>query len=275
MNDRSLESLEQEVHRLNGVIAELHQQLLQAQKLGSIGMLASSITHEFNNVLTTIINYAKMGVRRRDDETRDKAFDKILAAGQRASRITTGLLSYARARGDRRDVHSLAQLVQDVLVLVEKDLQKHRISLQLDLQPDASAEVNASQVQQVLLNLIINARQAMQPGGTLCLATRRNERAGTAEILVRDTGTGIPADRLPLIFEPFYTSKTADAQGQGGTGLGLALCKDVVESHRGRIRVESVVGKGTTFTLKFPLATAADSAVRVSSPAPAQLAGYG
>lgn len=272
MNDRSLESLEQEVQRLNGVIAELHLQLLQAQKLGSIGMLASSITHEFNNVLTTVINYAKMGIRRRDDDTRDKAFDKILAAGQRASKITTGLLSYARARGDRRDVHSLAQLVQDVLVLVDKDLQKHRISLQLDLQPDACAEVNASQIQQVLLNLIINARQAMQPGGTLCLATRRNEPAGTAEILVRDTGTGIPADKLPLIFEPFYTSKTTDVQGQGGTGLGLALCKDVVESHRGRIRVESVVGKGTTFTLKLPLATAADSAVRLSSPAPAQLA---
>ncbi|MFO1092810.1 MAG: ATP-binding protein [Planctomycetaceae bacterium] len=273
MSDRSPESLEQEVARLEGVVAEMHQQLLQAQKLGSIGMLASSITHEFNNILTTVINYAKMGVRHRDEAVRDKAFDKILTAGQRASKITTGLLSYARARGDRRDVHSLAQLVQDVLILVEKDLQKHRISTQLDLQPDALAEVNSSQIQQVLLNLIINARQAMEPGGMLCIATRRNEPAGTAELLVRDSGSGIPADKLPLIFEPFYTSKTADAGGQGGTGLGLALCKDVVESHRGRIRVESVVGKGTTFTLKFPLATAAAAAIRLTIEPPSQKAG--
>jgi len=273
MQHRSPESLQQEIERLERLVADLHQQLLQAQKLGSIGMLASSITHEFNNILTTIINYAKMGVRHRDEAVRGKAFDKILAAGQRASKITTGLLSYARARADRRDVHSLAQLVQDVLVLVEKDLQKHRIGLQLDLQPDAFSEVNSSQIQQVLLNLIINARQAMQPGGTLCLATRRNESAGTAELLVRDSGSGIPAEKLPLIFDPFYTSKTADAAGQGGTGLGLALCKDVVESHHGRIRVESVVGKGTTFTLKFPLAPAAATAIRAAQEPPVQKAG--
>ena len=273
MNDRDPQALEQEIQRLEGVVADMHDQLLQAQKLGSIGTLASSITHEFNNILTTVINYAKMGVRHKDDAVRDKAFDKILAAGQRASKITTGLLSYARARGDRRDTHSLAQLVEDVLILVEKDLQKHQISLQLDLQPEAVAEVNASQVQQVLLNLMINARQAMQPGGLLCVATRRNDAAGTAEVLVRDTGDGIPAEKLAKIFEPFYTSKTADEQGQGGTGLGLSLCKDVVESHRGRIRVESTVGKGTTFTLKFPLVDAVSAAIRIAPQAPAQKAG--
>jgi signal transduction histidine kinase len=273
MLDRDPVELEREILRLEGVVAELHNQLLQAQKLSSIGTLASSITHEFNNILTTVINYAKMGVRHKDDAVRDKAFDKILNAGQRASKITTGLLSYARARGDRRDVHSLSQLVQDVLVLVEKDLQKHRISLQVDLPPDAFASVNASQIQQVLLNLIINARQAMQPGGTLCVATRRNEPAETAEILVRDTGSGIPADKLSRIFEPFYTSKTADSDGQGGTGLGLSLCKDIVESHQGRIRVESALGKGTTFTIKLPLATPAASAIRISPESPAQKAG--
>ena len=273
MSERDVASLELEILRLEGVVTELHSQLIQAQKLGSIGTLASSITHEFNNILTTVINYAKMGVRHRDDAIRDKAFDKILAAGQRAAKITTGLLSYARARGDRRDVFSLSQLMQDVLVLVEKDLQVHRISLQLDLPPDAIAEVNASQVQQVLLNLIINARQAMQPGGLLCIATRRNEPAGTAEILIRDNGAGIPAEVLPRIFEPFFTSKTADAAGQGGNGLGLSLCKEIVESHHGRIRVESVVGKGTTFLLKFPLATAQATAIRVTPVPPAQKAG--
>lgn len=273
MTDPELQARDREIQRLESVVAEMHDQLLQAQKLGSIGTLASSITHEFNNILTTVINYAKMGVRHKDDAVRDKAFDKILAAGQRASKITTGMLSYARARGDRRDAHSLAQLVQDVLILVEKDLQKHQISLQLDLQPEAVAEVNSGQVQQVLLNLIINARQAMEPGGSLCVATRRNDASGTAEVLVRDTGAGIPPDKLAKIFEPFYSSKTADEQGQGGTGLGLSLCKDVVESHGGRIRVDSVVGKGTTFMLKFPLARGEAAAIRITPAPPAQKAG--
>jgi signal transduction histidine kinase len=114
--------------------------------------------------------------------------------------------------------------------------------------------VNPSQVQQVLMNLIINARQAMEAGGTLSIAIRRNDETRMGEVLVRDTGSGIPADKLPHIFETFYTTKVADEQGQGGTGLGLALCKEVMESHHGRIRVESAAGRGTTFTLKFPLA---------------------
>ena len=247
--------MQRELDDLRATVADLQQRLMQAQKLASVGTLASSITHEFNNILTTIINYAKMGVRHKDAATRDKAFDKVLAAGQRASKITTGLLSYARGRGDRRESMTLNRLVEDVLVLVEKDLQVHRIRLQLDVLGEPLVLVNPSQVQQVLMNLIINARQAMDAGGTLYILIRRNDETRMAELLVRDTGSGIPADKLPHIFETFYTTKVADASGQGGTGLGLALCKEVLESHHGRIRVESAVGRGTTFTLKFPLAS--------------------
>jgi signal transduction histidine kinase len=248
-----------ELEQLRAQVADLQQRLMQAQKLASVGTLASSITHEFNNILTTIINYAKMGVRHKDAATRDKSFDKILAAGQRASKITTGLLSYARARGDRRESITLNRLVEDVLVLVEKDLQVHRVRLQYDVLAEPLVVVNPSQVQQVLLNLIINARQAMGAGGTLSIVVRRNDETRMGEVLVRDTGSGIPADKLPHIFETFYTTKVADAQGQGGTGLGLALCKEVMESHHGRIRVESAEGRGTTFTLKFPLAAEAQA----------------
>jgi signal transduction histidine kinase len=246
--------LQQELEQLRAQVADLQQRLMQAQKLASVGTLASSITHEFNNILTTIINYAKMGVRHKDAATRDKSFDKILAAGQRASKITTGLLSYARGRADRRESITLNRLVEDVLVLVEKDLQVHRVRLQYDVLAEPLVVVNPSQVQQVLMNLIINARQAMEAGGTLFILIRRNDETRMGEVLVRDTGSGIPADKLPHIFETFYTTKVADEQGQGGTGLGLALCKEVMESHHGRIRVESAVGRGTTFTLKFPLA---------------------
>src|SRR5690606_19705501 len=142
-------------------LASLQVQLVEAQKLGSVGALASSITHEFNNILMTVINYAKMGLRHKDAATREKAFDKILSAGQRASKITTGMLAYARAKGDRREPLSLQQVVQDVLVLVEKDLQMNRVRLQTNFIDEPYAAISAGQVQQVLLNLLINARQAM------------------------------------------------------------------------------------------------------------------
>ncbi len=235
-------------------IQSLREQLLQAQKMSTVGALASSITHEFNNILTTVINYAKMGLRHKTNETREKAFNKILMAGQRASKITTGMLSYARNGEDRREVMDLTELVQDVLVLVEKDLQIHRVRLETHVEGRAIAEVHASQIQQVLLNMIINARQAMDGGGRLDIGIRGNTESCCAEISIRDSGHGIPGDQLRKIFDQFYTTKTADEGGQGGTGLGLALARDVIESHNGRLRVDSAVGKGTTFTLKFPLA---------------------
>ncbi len=249
MTDQQLESRIQE---LEAQLSQLQQQLVQAQRLSSVGALASSITHEFNNILTTVINYSKMGLRHKDVATREKAFNKILTAGQRASKITTGMLSYSRGKGERREPHDLVNLVEDVLVLVEKDLQMHRVKLQTDFLDHPFAEVNASQIQQVLMNLIINARQAMDGGGRLFITVRSNEESGMGEIAIRDTGQGIPADKLPKIFAPFFSTKTADEQGQGGTGLGLALCRDIIEAHKGRIRVESAVGHGTTFTLKFP-----------------------
>lgn len=242
-----------EIQELQSRIVELEQQLLHAQKLGSVGELASTITHEFNNILTTIINYAKLGLRHEDKANRDKAFDKILSAGQRAAKITTGLLSYARARDHRQEANSLTKLVQDVLVLVDKDLQVHRIRLELHLDSEPYAEVNPGEIQQVLLNLLVNARQAMQPGGTLTVSVTANEEDRWAEISVQDTGSGIPPEKLPHIFTRFFTTKTSDHQGQGGNGLGLALCKKIMDSHQGRIRVESALGRGTRFTLKFPL----------------------
>lgn len=235
-------------------IQDLQQQLREAQKLSTVGSLASSMTHEFNNILMTIINYAKLGLRHKDAATREKAFDKILAAGQRASKITTGVLGYSRRGSDRREPTNLVALAQDVLVLVAKDLQMHRARLQTNFDPQpVVADVNAGQLQQVLLNLIINARQAMPNGGQLTVTVSTNQEAGVGEISVRDSGEGIPPDTLRKIFDPYFTTKTADSQGQGGTGLGLSMAREVIEAHHGRIRVESTVGQGTTFTLKLPL----------------------
>jgi signal transduction histidine kinase len=257
---------EQQIAQLRAENEELRKRLMQAQRMTSVGALAFSITHEFNNILTTVINYAKMGLRHKDAVTREKSFDKILTAGQRAARITTGLLAYARNKDSRREPTDLVQLCQDVIVLIEKDLQSHRIRLETLFDGRPYASVCGTQIQQVVLNLLINARQAMPNGGQITLGVRINPDGGMAEISVRDTGTGIPADKLRTIFEPFFTTKTADAQGQGGTGLGLALCREIIEAHQGRIRVESAVGKGTIFTLKFPAVEAPVVGGPVSKP---------
>jgi signal transduction histidine kinase len=109
------------------------------------------------------------------------------------------------------------------------------------------------QIEQILINLIINARQAMPRGGRLLIEVRENKSSGMAEIRIADTGVGIAPERLRLIFEPFYTTKEPDEHGHGGTGLGLSVCRQIIEHHHGRIRVESVVGKGSAFTVKLPL----------------------
>ena len=248
-------SNDQRIAELELQLSQMQSQLMQAEKMSTVGVLASSITHEFNNILTTVINYAKMGIRHKDEAIREKSFTKILAAGQRAAKITTGMLSYARTNSDHKESHEIDQLIDDVLVLVEKDLQVHRISLVKKIEQHPRATVNANQIQQVVLNLIINARQAMDEGGTLTIGLRENVAEQFAEISIRDTGCGIPAKTLPKIFDSFFTTKKADAAGQGGSGLGLAMCKDVIEDHQGRIRVESTPGKGTAFILKLPLAT--------------------
>jgi signal transduction histidine kinase len=232
----------------------LRQQLLQAQRLSSVGALASSVAHEFNNILTTIINYARLALRPTQDEaSRNQALEKILKGGQRAAVIVSSMLGFARNGSSQKQQTDLAALVDEVLVLTEKDLSKHRIQVETKYLGRPHAWVVPGQIEQVLLNLLINARQAMPRGGRLRIEVRENERTQLAELKIADTGTGIPPERLRLIFEPFYTTKEPDEHGHGGTGLGLSVCRQIIEQHNGRIRVESVVGKGSTFIVKLPL----------------------
>ncbi|MFM7869839.1 MAG: sensor histidine kinase [Planctomycetaceae bacterium] len=257
----------QQVQELTDRLARLEEELMRAQRLSSVGALASSITHEFNNILTTVINYAKMGLRHPDEATRTKALDRILTASQRAAKITTGMLSYARSTSSRIEPQDLKRLLEDVLVLLQKDLQMHRITVDLQLADNVWALANSSQIQQLLMNLIVNARQAMKEAGRLRLVVRDNPEEGWAELVVADNGCGIPQDKLPRIFESFYTTKAPDERGQGGTGLGLAVCLKIVESHHGRIRVESEVGRGTTFTLRLPRSESPAGFISTSAPA--------
>lgn len=230
---------------------ELERRLIQLERLAAVGELSSTTTHEFNNLLMTIINYAKFGIRNKDEASRDKAFSRILDAANRGAKITSTVLGLSRTGSGQMEPIDLAGLVDDTLVLLERELVKFRIDIERDLQPVPKILGSASQLQRLLLNLITNARQAIGERGTIRVRVAQEKDA--VALTIRDTGCGIPMENLPKLFQPFFTTKSGpDSSGKGGTGLGLAACKEIVDAHRGRIRVDSTVGKGTAFTIRFP-----------------------
>ena len=235
-------------------VAELRRQVLEARKLAGLGELLGTTTHEFNNALTTILNYAKMGLRHRDQPTRDKALERILSAGTRAAKITASVLGMSRSGSTRFEPVNLNLLIEDVLVLLERELMKYRVQLEREFAPVPKVSANPGQLQQVLLNLLVNARQAMDGGGRLILRLSYDEPSGLVDMMVRDTGCGMTPDVMRRIFEPRFSTKSGpDETGKGGTGLGLSACKEIVDAHRGRIRVESAPGKGTAITIRLPV----------------------
>jgi signal transduction histidine kinase len=238
----------------DGELAALRQELVRTQRLAALGELAGTTTHEFNNVLMTIINYAKLGLRHKDDATRDKALERILAAATRAEKITNSVLGMARNRSEEFAPTELAPLVEQSLLLLEREMQKYRVAVRTEFSPAPPVRAIGNQIQQVLLNLMTNARQAMSAGGELLLRIWHDSDAKLVDLTVRDSGSGIPREQLPKIFDRYYTTKSGpDATGKGGTGVGLSACREIVEAHHGRIRVESTVGKGTAFTVRLPV----------------------
>ncbi len=243
-------------------IAALRSELKRMQALATLGELTGTATHEINNVLMTIINYAKLGIRNQDQSSRDKALTKILEASERAAKITGTILAQARNRGDSMQPTDLASLISDALVLLEREMRKYRITVETEVDPSTPrALASGNQIQRVLLNLLINARQAMPEGGTIWIKLAPCDQGKLIELTVRDCGSGIPRETLPHIFAPFYSTKSGpDETGKGGTGLGLAACKEIIDDHQGRIRVESTVGRGTAFIIRLPAANGQQAA---------------
>ena len=232
----------------------VQQQLVEAQRMAALGELVSTTTHEFNNVLMTILNYAKLGLRNRDEATRDKALTKILAAAERAEKITNSVLGLARNRKQEFAPTNLAEIISESLVLLEREMQKYRVAVRCEFADVPPVRAIGNQIQQVLLNLMTNARQAMPNGGELLLRLTLDEASDSVDLTVRDSGVGMPREQLTKIFDRFYSTKDGpDETGKGGTGVGLSTCKDIVEAHQGRFRVESTVGKGTAFTIRLPM----------------------
>jgi signal transduction histidine kinase len=243
-------------------IESLRRQVIALQRISSLGVLAGGVFHELNNALTPILNYAKLGLRNPDPAYRERALTQIVDAAQRAATITRGMLGLSRPGNIKhREPTDMARLVDEVVTLVKKDMARYRVRLDVKAAGRLYARVNPAQIQQVLLNLLINARQAMPDGGVVRLRLGLDTAGRLAEISVADTGVGIAPADLRRIFEPFFSTKSEpDAAGQGGTGLGLAVCRDIVEAHHGRLRAESRPGEGSTFTIILPACPPAEAA---------------
>jgi len=235
----------------------LEEQLLQAEKLSSIGLLAAGVAHEINTPLTGISSYtqillkegAKEGAKddAKDDERRRAILKKIEKQTFRASEIVSGLLSFSRLGGSEFTTVDINQIIHDSLSLLDHQLDRNCIRVERDMYTTLPPVYgNTGKLQQVFVNLFLNARDAMPSGGELGIHTGMDDSMVVVDI--SDTGGGIPGDNLKRIFDPFFTTK-----GIGkGTGLGLAVSYGIIQEHGGGIFVESDAGKGTRFTLKLP-----------------------
>ncbi len=234
---------------------QLEEQLQISDKMASIGLLAAGVAHEVNTPLTGISSFTQMLLDGADPEDpRTRLLEKIERQTFRAAKIVNGLLNLSRpatAVPEQAPV-DLNVVVNDVLALLEHQFKVARIQVRREMpQPGPVVMGTEFKLQQVFLNLLINARDAMPKGGWLTLSTRTAD--GSAVVEVSDTGAGIPSDTLARIYDPFFTTK---AIGQG-TGLGLSITYGIVREHDGTITCDSAVGVGTRFTLSFPLASPA------------------
>ncbi len=223
-----------------------------AEKLAALGTLAAGLAHELNNPIGIISSRIEIMLLDAESEPLPREVTEDLRVlhrhAQRVARISQGLLSFARQGPGQRGPVDLNHLVEEILLLMEKQVVKEGIAVKRVLEPDLPPVWgDGNSLQQVVLNLLTNARDALDQGGEISVETAAvREYPGGARLIVRDTGPGIPLDVLPKIFDPFFTTKSE------GTGLGLSISYGIVRDHKGTVDVQSRPGEGTTFILTFP-----------------------
>jgi len=227
---------------------QLEEQLVQTEKLTSLGLLAAGVAHEVNTPLAVISNYIQMLAKQLPpNDPRHKLTDKIVSQTFRASEIVNNLLSFSRTGAAGFKEVSLNQVIEETLTLVAHPFRAANVQVIKNLGGDLPSMLGSSnRLQQVFLNLFLNAKDAMPSGGMLEVRSASNN--GTVEIEITDTGLGIPRENLARVFDPFFTTK---ATGRG-TGLGLSVSYGIIKEHAGKVEVRSTPGKGTSFHLEFP-----------------------
>ncbi len=260
IND-SRQQLETRVQERTAQLEATQRKLVQADRLASLGQLAASVAHEINNPLSGVLNLSMLMQRILTDEGippgRIGEFRGYLAdvshETARAGRIVSDLLAFSRRSTPRRGEEDLNALVRKTVALVDHKLRLLDVEVEMDLQASLPlVPCDASQVQQVVLNLVLNAAEAMAEGGRIAVSTRALPGANTMQLSVTDGGSGMPPETLSRIFDPFFTTKE---EGKG-VGLGLAVVYGIVQAHGGDIEVESTPGRGTCFRVVLPLTLA-------------------
>jgi PAS domain S-box-containing protein len=231
---------------------ELEGQLTQAEKMSSIGLLAAGVAHEVNTPLAVISSYAQMLQKQLNgDEKKAALLEKITRQTFRASEIVNGLLNFSRTSGGEFGEVDLNKIIQETLTLLEHQFKTAHVKVESDLLLSLpNIHGNSGKLQQVFLNLFLNAKDAMPAGGTLRVRTSNGDGV---RVVVSDSGSGIAQEHIHRIYDPFFTTKNGGRETRKGTGLGLSVTYGIIQEHAGKIQVESRVGEGTTFYLEFPL----------------------
>ena len=229
----------------------LKKQLNQLRALSNIGLSCSMIGHEINNILTPIGNYAQLAMGNpQDDALTEKAQQKAINGCNRASQLLQNIAAMVSEHEDEKENHCLKKMTERVFDCLSRDFSKDGIKVNLNIDDGLNILCLAADIEHLMMNLILNARDAMLGrGGILTISAQPSEQGTVIE--VSDNGCGIDSETLSQIFNPFFTTKTK-GHGKSGTGLGLAFCKEIVESYDGIISVKSKVGMGTTFRITLP-----------------------
>lgn len=244
-------------------LKQRHERIIQQERLAAVGQLSAGIAHDFNNILTSILGFAELLRQAPDTPDQVRAdLSRIIVPGQRAARLVRQMLDFSRKTIRRPQPLDLVPLLKEIVKFLERTIPEN-IRLELEITPDEyHIEADPTQVQQMLTNMAINARDAMPNGGLLritlsravfkgeeiCVECNRPIRGEWVRVTIADTGSGIPPEALSHIFEPFFTTK---ATGEG-TGLGLPQVLGIIQQHGGHIRVDSRIGGGTTFIVCLP-----------------------
>jgi len=238
-----------ELRRRNEKIRIFEEQLVKANKLSALGELASSIAHEIKNPLISIQGFARRIGTTEDRDKLEKYAKFIEEEADRLTQVLAKLLGFSRMDEPKKDLLNMNDIVDDTVLFMEHHLTRFKnVAISVEKKPDLPiVYVDRIHVQQTMVNLLINAAQAMPEGGRIQIKTGMNNQY--VFIAITDTGIGIKDEDLDRIFEPFFTTK----EKEQGTGLGLSLCKRLIEANAGKIEVESKVGEGTTFTIMIPI----------------------
>lgn len=248
------QSLHRQLKRHRYENSGLKMQIGQLQALANIGTTTCMIAHEINNLLTPLSNYAQLAMNNPDDkELTAKVLQKTFKNCQRASMVMESILGVANGESRSKKECHLRGLVEEIFNCLCRDFSKDGIIVENKIPEDLTVWAVPVNIQQVMMNLILNGRDAIFPGnGTIAIEAK--ESGEFVEIIVRDTGVGIEPEHLERIFDPFFStkSKQKDSGQPYGSGLGLAFCKKVVDEHEGTIGVESEPQVGTTFEINLP-----------------------